>query len=37
MEITFIVRKNGGYMPSSLGGKCGQAGWQTKILLLKKF
>ena len=36
-EITFSLRKNGGYIHSSLGGRSvlvvRQAGWQTKISL----
>ena len=39
-EITLTLRKNGSYMPSSLGGKSfpmvKQAGRQTKISLFNK-
>ena len=40
-EITFSLKRNGGYIHSSLGGRSvlvvRLAGWWTKILLFMKF
>ena len=40
-EINFVLRKNGGHMPSSLGGRLivevRQTGRQTKYLQFTKF
>ena len=36
-EINLALGKNGGYIPSSLGGRSGQAGSETKFLQFYNF